>query len=234
MRSTFQEEDMDQEEAQTWSELLEFFNSFRDPGFVFRGVTSEKHELIPKVGRTEFSGQNELRENEELLLRIFKQRATAHVSFSPTTDLEWLALGQHHGLPTRLLDWSVNPLVATYFAVEKDNNSNASAIFSRHIKRGSLLGNDNPFDIKHVYKYYPPHISPRIPAQQGLFTVQPVPNEPMQEDSPITKIIIPKKSRNAFLKQLNFFGINRETMFPDLDGACTHLAWRFRNRVGDW
>ena len=224
-------ENMDEKPAKTWSHLLDLFDAFNRPGFVFRGVTSVKYELIPKVGRSEFSGQYTF-ENEELLLRVFQQRAAAHVTFVPTTPIEWLALGQHHGLPTRLLDWSVNPLVATYFAVEKDNSGEDVAVFARHVKRGVSI--TDLFAINVVHKYYPSHLSPRMPAQQGLFTVQPNPNEPMQEDSTITKIIISNALRKAVLRQLNFYGINRETMFPDLDGACAHLTWRYKNNIGSW
>ena len=50
----------------------------------------------------------------------------------------------------------------------------------------------------------------------------------------LTKIIIPRQIRPLIRLKLNNYGINQETMFPDLDGTCKHLTWRFRNRVGYW
>ena len=217
------------EQADNLERFLQIVDAHHKPGWIYRGVADSSFALLPKVGRSEFRAQYSLK-SEALLLRTFKQRAIRHVSPQPTSELEWLALGQHHGLPTRLLDWTYSPLVALYFAI-KDHPAAEAAIYCRHMPRGD--NSFDPFAITTPQKYYPPHISPRIPAQHALFTVEPDPTvEPTIADG--VRIRVPSGSKTKLRERLSLLGFHDESMFPDLDGACAHLSWRLRNNQGAW
>jgi hypothetical protein len=56
------------------------------------------------------------------MLKRFMQDAQSFLVDAPTNKWEWLFLAQHHGVPTRLLDWSENALVALYFACEREES----------------------------------------------------------------------------------------------------------------
>jgi hypothetical protein len=142
----------------------------------FRGVSSTTHTAIPKIGRPGSVGKYDKR-SERYIIQEFRNRAIPYLDVSPGTELEWLTLAQHHGLPTRLLDWTLSPLVAAFFAVSGQTSSNdASCVYALR-NNHSVRSNANPYEGKIVRFYRPPHISPRISAQHAAFSIHPEPWE---------------------------------------------------------
>jgi len=83
----------------------------------FRGVGNHNHSLIPKIMRSQRKSEDVF-EREKRLITRFRQRSMAYwpEGYSQN-DWEHLFAMQHYGLSTRLLDWSENVFVATFFAV---------------------------------------------------------------------------------------------------------------------
>lgn len=84
------------------------------PPVWFRGQANADHNLLPAMGR-----EPSLLGREVALLNRFKQNAHAMLGQQPESDWDWLFLARHHGLESRLLDWTESPLVALYFAVSE-------------------------------------------------------------------------------------------------------------------
>jgi len=204
---------------------------------LFRGVSnSHEHKLIPAIGRNWSKELDELLTLERSHLNLFKNLALPYIDFRPSDDWDWLMLGQHHGLETRLLDWTTNPLVALYFACNnKSNSSDDGAVYrASGIKLfdpskydGSEL--PNPFKIDQNYRVMTPHISPRITAQAATFTISKNPIEPLEfdiigaEGRTNDKIIVKADAKKRILRQLLDLNIGSSSLFPGLDGLCKEL-----------
>lgn len=87
----------------------------RAPTRWFRGLEDVAYELIPTFHRQGFKIEDEI-----YMMNLFKQNSHEFLGQIPTSEWEWMFLMRHHGLPSRMLDWSENPLTALFFAVSPD------------------------------------------------------------------------------------------------------------------
>jgi len=171
---------------------------------------------------------------ERKLFEEFRNLVPAHSNVDVNDEWLVLWLAQHHGVPTRLLDWTRSPLVATYFAVEKPISQNAAvwAIWGLDVEPQRT---SSPFAVTQIMKVSPLAVTPRVQAQSSVFTVHPDATPIMDTNkSPATRIqkfVIPAAERDVFRRQLDFLGVNRSTIFPDLDGLGMWLRWRSQQIV---
>ncbi len=94
-------------------------------GIWYRGVPSTRLNLLPTLHRAKIPVVD-----EAYLMNRFKQNAYEFLVDRPQGEWEWMLLARHHGLPSRLLDWTENPLVGLFFASDRYNNhySNSNGV----------------------------------------------------------------------------------------------------------
>lgn len=221
---------MEETRVNNLPELLEASSEHNAQSF-YRGVSRYNYELIPKVGRKAYQEREELGETEDHILWLFKNHSFPYLEFRPNNDWEWLAIGQHHGLPTRLLDWTRSPLVAAFFAVEKDFEHDSAIYALSHRDLDNVENWETPWDLPDVAFVIPPHLSKRVSPQYSFFSVHPDPEEPYEPED-LEKIVIPKSQKPYFQYELERCGIHRGVLFPGLDGVAEHIRWIKRSKVG--
>lgn len=147
--------------------------------------------------------------------------ALPYLTYIPDNDWEWLAIAQHHGLPTRLLDWTRNPLIAAFFATDKNTDGN-SVIYVLQEEISPALYDESPFEISECKLFLPMHSTPRIIAQSGLFTVHSNPSS-IFKSKYLQKVVIKEECIIDINIMIDTYGINPSSVFPGLDGLSQHL-----------
>jgi len=205
---------------------------------LFRGQENDTWDLMPKIGRPKFLKPDPIKFEKNLLdeFRRLAHSFESNIRGYDTWDI--LALAQHHGMPTRLLDWTTNPLIALWFAFYKeksDNEKRAVWLITFETEKVIKASETDPYKIGETKIFKPNHINKRIAAQNGWFTSH-VYNHDTKKYYPINhqrdfagkiiKHVFPNDKRDMFLSQLDLLGINYLSIFPDLEGLSKYLEWR--------
>jgi hypothetical protein len=213
-------------EISNFQELHEILRGYYSPRWLFRGQANSAWDLIPRYGR-EMENIKGSFAGEKVLFELWKKRSYQYLENYPKDEWEWLAVAQHHGLPTRLLDWTDNPLVAAFFASES-HSEHDGALYMIDIYRKEIGKDINPFEIEKGCYFYPPvQISSRITRQGGFFTVHSPPNNRIKSINKVKceKFILKKEYKELLLIELARYGIHHGTLFPDLSGQSLFVDW---------
>ncbi|OZO00939.1 FRG domain-containing protein [Pseudomonas sp. IB20] len=150
----------------------------------------------------------------------------------------FIALAQHHGIPTRLLDWTKNPFVAAYFSASQALNLNPlpESLAVWLIDSETIKQTDGRLE----YVALPGSTSNNLAAQKGVFLIhrqqygmsrnssfsseelKNTVNNIFKDSTSSTayKITLPAKLAGNLLFRLNKFGVSAATLFPGFDGAA--------------
>jgi hypothetical protein len=249
--------DMKAEVISSWDEFTELARTL--DGWAFRGQRDADWQLFSSLSRhlrTFVSDQTCWQEREARAIRVFRRKAHNYVSDLRVLDddVRCLALMQHHGAPTRLLDFTKSPYVAAFFALEQATDK--AAVFALNTPRlwyvtpryradltrekidPRAKGNfdtyfaKNEFDI--VWTGEPKQMDRRLVAQSGTFVMPGKLDKPVEQilelysttEPVIRKLILPaKKVRDEFLRSLYRMNITNATLFPDLEGLAKSMAF---------
>ena len=205
---------------------------------LFRGQSIDK-PLIPNIARNIFKKSREV--DEKRMLEEFNVQSIQYLAYFPKNEIEQLTIAQHYGLPTRLLDWTENALAALYFAVSKESiKDNNAVVWVLSLERDSPLLINDPnikvFEQNELKFFKPSSIIQRVSSQHGWFSLHPYRGQGFYERADqvldgeyrLNKLIIKTGCSKKILQTLESCGINRHTIFRDLDSLGTYIFEKYK------
>lgn len=227
-------------------------------GWAFRGQRKANWLLNSSLSRhlaNFVPEKSEWQERETRAIRVFRRKAHNYLGVSDALedDLRCLALMQHHGAPTRLLDFTKSPFVAAFFALEGATEDSAVfALDTPNLWRATPTkfpgltrdkidprrkGNVKRFFAGNEYELIwtgePNQLDGRLVAQSGTFVLPGVINQTIdqilagypQDEPLVRKYILPAGIRHDAMRALYRMNITHATLFPDLDGLARSVAF---------
>ena len=246
-----------QQSAETITDLARLLQivrptaSFSPAGLIYRGQANFAWGLVPGLFR-ERTAPREHKDSwvslETFSLAQFHRQAYPYLAERDASFGYQLLMAQHYGMPTRLLDWTHNPLVALYFAIDPLDLDMDGALYvasGGHTLSGHSLDRAS-IDQYDCVKIFPLFVDARLIAQSSLFTVHSGPNGPSftpienqtgenAKRMTFTKYRIPRESKLQIRMQLEIFCVTRASLFPGLDGIGKDLRWHSdRDHIYGW
>lgn len=209
--------------------------------YLFRGQGDAAWPLQTSFDRAFTSYERDERKAiEDSLLAGFRRVLEADAEYHDLADDEMAvrALAQHHGMPTRLLDWSESPYVAAFFAFSGHYKAvlaraplgDQVAVYALDRERHSVWDADAGVSVIQPSAWK----NPRLQRQFGWFTYAKTPyttleehmdHFPGQQDA-LHKLVIPVSAATEAIPHLDIMGISHQALFPDLSGAASTVVTR--------
>lgn len=201
--------------------------------FVYRGHASKEWTLKSSIGRND----NYSKDLEKEIFLQFKKNFYSYTTERPKSDMDLLFLAQHYGLPTRLLDFTFNPMIALYFACEKVKEKEKEMdgrvyfwnINNQTLKDADLCSKaphsiDEVFSIKRASFVVPNYTDARYKNQKALFLLS---DQPEKEFTFISdSYIVKKEYKEQMRHDLAILGYDKTLVYPLLDSLCYDIKER--------
>lgn len=211
----------------TFKEYHDVVEKYSGTNFAFRGHSDFDWELIPKIGREDYKKAMTRRITEKLFLESWIRYSSQLSTHHPVDSWDYLSLAQHHGLATRLLDWTKNPLIALFFATQNLDIEHDASVYIMNFRDLVLKTTQlDPFTLAQSGIFYPKGLTARVISQRGIFTISHKPSTPLQSllpENEFIKLRIDNSCKKQILKTLEQYGINEFSIYQDLDNLSNYL-----------